>query len=148
MKKIIAANLISGLSLIFLIVFGTNYLIFRNTVPYQNLVMEIVNNPVTGSDDLHFAMSGTKVLECIVSKAYGVAQDDEGHEVYLTDITQQYFRNTPVGEDVRNSWKMRKPKTLHSGVWRVDIIGDWTCKFWIFSETRTRQYDNILLIVE
>ena len=148
MKKIIAANLISGLSLTFLIVFGANYLIFRNTVPYQNLVMEIINNPITGNEDLHFSMSGTKVLECIVSKAYGIAQDDDGNKVYLTDFTEQYFRNTPVGKDARNSWKMRKPEELHRGVWRVDIIGNWTCKFWIFNETRTRSYDNILLIVE
>ena len=71
MKKIVITNVISGLSLVCLIVFGVNYLIFKNTQPYQNLVMEIVNNPVTNYDDIHFAMAGTKVLECIVDKAYG-----------------------------------------------------------------------------
>lgn len=148
MKKIIAANLISGLSLIFLIVFGINYLIFKNTHPYENLVMQVANNPVTAQDDIHFAMAGTKVLPCIVSKVYGKAHDNDGHEVYLTEFTEQYIRNVSVGESVTNSWAMRKPETLHTGVWRVDIIGDWTCRFWIFEETKTRSYDNILLIVE
>lgn len=148
MKKIIAINLISGLSLICLVVFGINYLIFKNTQPYENLTMQVVNNPVTNQEDIHFAMAGTKVLNCIVSKAYGIAYNNAGEEVYLTEFTEQYIRNVPVGESVSNSWKMRKPDELHSGVWRVDIIGDWTCAFWVFEETRTRSYDNILLVVE
>lgn len=148
MKKIIAANIISGLSLTFLVVFGVNYLIFKNTQPYQNLVMEVVNNPVTGNDDIHFAMAGTKILECIVDKAYGLAHHNDGSTVVLNEFTEQYVRNVTVGESVTNSWKMRKPPEMHTGVWRVDIVGDWKCVFWVFEETRTRSYDNILLVVE
>lgn len=150
MKKIVITNVISGLSLVCLIVFGVNYLIFKNTQPYQNLVMEIVNNPVTNTDDIHFAMAGTKVLECIVDKAYGVAtnNENENEKVILKEFTEQYMRNVPVGEGVTNSWKMRKPAELHTGIWRVDIIGDWQCMFWVFKENKTRSYDNILLIVK
>jgi|AntAceMinimDraft_11_1070367.scaffolds.fasta_scaffold27455_3 hypothetical protein len=148
MKKTIVTNIISGLSLIFLIVFGANYLIFKNTQPYENLIMQIVNNPVTKTDDIHFAMTGTKMLPCIVERAYAIAYDSSGRKVYLTDFTEQYIRNVSVGERVNNSWKMRKPEGLRPGVWRVDVIGDWTCRFWVFEETQTRTYDNILLIVE
>jgi hypothetical protein len=148
MKKIVAANIISGLSLTFLVVFGVNYLIFKNTQPYQNLVMEIVNNPVTDTDDIHFAMAGTKILECIVDSAYGIATNNEGDNVVLKEFTEQYIRNVPVGESVTNTWKMRKPDELQTGIWRVDVIGDWRCMFWVFEETKTRSYDNILLVVE
>lgn len=148
MKKTIVANLISGLSLVCLIVFGINYLIFKNTQPYENLIMQVVNNPVTKQEDIHFAMAGTKVISCIVSKVYGIAYNNSGNKVYLTEFTEQYIRNVSVGESVTNSWKMRRPKELHDGVWRVDIIGDWTCRFWVFEETKTRTYDNILLIAE
>lgn len=148
MKKTLAANLISGLSLLCLIVFGVNYLIFKNTQPYENLVMQIVNNPITGDDDIHFAMAGTKVLNCIVDNTYAIAYDNDGHKVYLTEFTKQYIRNVSIGETVTNSWAMRKPNELHTGIWRVDVIGDWTCRLWVFEETKTRTYDNILLVVE
>jgi hypothetical protein len=148
MKKIVAANLISGLSLVCLVVFGINYLIFKNTHPYENLVMEIINNPVTGEEDIHFAMAGTKVLNCIVTESYAVAHDANGHKVYLREFTEQYVRNVSVGEDVTNSWKMRRPEDLHTGIWRVDVIGNWSCTWWVFTESKVRQYDNILLIAE
>lgn len=147
MTKTLIANIISGISLACLIVFGINYLIFKNTQPYENLVMEIVNNPITDNEDIHFAMIGEKVLSCEVNKVYAVAHN-AGKQVYLTNFTEQYFRNTPVGENANNSWKMRRPENLHPGIWRVDVIGDWTCTWWVFSETRTRSYDNILLVVE
>ena len=148
MTKLIVTNIISGLSLVFLVVFGVNYLIFKNTQPYENLVMEIVNNPVTKEEDIHFAMAGTKVLPCIVSKVYAIAYNNGGEKVYLTEFTEQYIRNVSVGESVTNSWKMRRPNELHEGIWRVDIVGDWNCRFWVFEETKTRTYDNILLIAE
>lgn len=146
--RTIITNLISAVSLMCLIVFGVNYLVFKNTAPYENLRMEIVNNPITGDADIEFAMSGTKILSCEVGNTYAIADNTEGRKVYLNRFTKPYTRNVSIGENVTNSWSMSKPEDLHSGVWRVSVIGDWYCSWWIFQETKTRTYDNILLIVK
>ena len=131
-----------------LIVFGVNYLIFKNTHPYENLVIEIINNPITQQEDIHFAMAGTKVLDCSVDNAYGEAHNNEGKVVVLDEYTAQYIRNVSKGENVSNSWKLRKPDELSAGIWRVNFIGNWRCSYWIFEDVRERRYDNILLIVK
>jgi hypothetical protein len=148
MKKIVAANIISGISLIFLVVFGINYLIFKNSAIYTNYSIEIVNNPVTDNQDIQFVMTGTKKLECLANNVYGVAISQAGEKVILNEFTKLYIRNIEIGESVTNSWHLRKPPELHPGYWRVTMMGDWTCTFWVFKETKERQYDNILLVVE
>ena len=147
MMKIILSNIVSGISLILLVIFGAQYLIFKNTEPYQNLTMSVINNPVTDDNDIHFAMIGKKVLECSVDNVYAIAVNSNEQTVILNEFTELYYRNTQPGDNVTNSWKMRKPKDLSNGIWRVSMIGNWTCKRWIFVETQTRTYDNILLIV-
>lgn len=148
MKKILAANLISGISLVTLIVFGVNYLIFKNSPIYTNYTIEIINNPVTGNEDIEFAMVGTKILDCTANNVYGTAHNEHGHEFILNEYTRAYIRAISPGETVTNRWAYRKPADMHPGVYRVTMKGDWTCRFWIFDETKLRQYDNILLIVE
>jgi hypothetical protein len=146
MKKLIAANLISGLSLVTLIVFGVQYLIFKNTPVYENYSIEIINNPITGNDDIQFAMSGQKMLDCQAHNVYGIAYG-EGKEIKLDQYTKAYIRNVTKGENVLNAWSYRKPEELTTGVYHVTMFGDWDCRFWIFNETSTRSYDNILLVV-
>jgi len=147
MKKIIAANLISGLSLIFLVVFGVNYLIFKNTPVYTDYTIEIINNPITGDSDIQFAMSGKKNLDCTANNVHGIAVRG-GDSITLDNYTQGYKRNIAVGEFVTNQWAYARPKGLHPGVWHVTMQADWTCRLWIFQETSQRSYDNILLVVK
>lgn len=149
MKKIIAANVISGLSLVILIVFGFKYLEFKNTPIYENYSIEIVNNPVTRGDDIKFVMVGTKVLSCTAKNVYGIAYNDiDNKQTKLDQFTQMYIHNTQIGEDVTNRWAFAMPTDLSPGTWRVDMVADWECRFWIFKEKTTRTFGNILLIVE
>jgi len=147
MKKLIAANLISGLSLVTLIVFGVQYLIFKNTPVYEDYKIEIINNPITGNDDIQFAMVGRKLLECQATNVYGVAYGKD-KEIRLDQYTKAYTRGIKPGETVTNAWSYRKPKELTTGIYHVTMYGDWNCRFWIFRETTTRSYDNILLVVK
>ena len=147
MKKIIAANLISGLSLITLIVFGVQFLIFKNTPVYEDYKIEVINNPITGEDDIQFAMVGRKLLDCQATNVYGMAYG-ENREVRLDRYTKAYIRNIAKGEVAMNSWSYAKPEDLTTGIYHVTMFGDWNCRFWIFNETTTRSYDNILLVVE
>lgn len=149
MKNVIAANLISGLSLVCLIVFGITYLQFKNTPIYQNYRIEIVNNPITGDDDIEFVMVGHKVLNCQADNVYGIATDRNGNEVILNQFTKMYIRNVTPGEDVTNNWAFAKPPELTPGIWRVDMVGHWHCRHFIFSNVETiRNHENILLIVK
>ena len=148
--KIISANIISGLSLVCLIVFGVSYLKFKNTPIYDNYSIVITNNPITDEKNIEFAMTGRKVLDCQASKVYGLAINQDGtQEVILDRFVTTYRRNITPGENVTNSWSFQKPEELTTGYWRVDMIAHWTCRMWIFTQTETiRHHDNILLIVE
>ena len=150
MTKIIAANLISGFSLICLIVFGISYIQFKNTPIYDNYKIEIVNNPITGNKDIEFVMVGRKVLDCQAKNVYGIATSQDGSKtVKLDQFTKMYMRNLSVGESVTNSWAFKKPLELTPGYWRVDMVGDWTCRHFVFASLQTiRNHENILLIVE
>jgi len=147
MKSIIN-NVVSGLSLLILVIFGAQYLIFKNTEPYQNLKMEITNNPVPLGRDIEFVMLGNKVLNCTVENARAVAEDIDGNQLTLNNFTSQYTRNVPIGENVTNTWSLRQPNTITPGTWNVSMLGDWTCSHWIFKETHEYSYDNILLIIK
>lgn len=150
MKKVIAANVISGVSLICLIVFGISYINFKNMPIYQNYRIEIINNPITGNEDIEFVMVGHKVLDCQAEKVYGVATNRDGSkEVILDKFTRIYMRNVKPGAKVTNNWAFARPKELTPGIWRVDMVGEWTCRTGVFTSIETiRNHDNILLIVE
>ena len=150
MKKIIAANLISGISLICLIVFGISYIQFKNTPIYDNYKIEIVNNPITGDKDIEFVMVGRKVLNCQAKNVHGIATLRDGTKtVKLDQFATMYMRNIQPGETVTNTWSFKKPEDLTPGHWRVDMVGDWTCRHFIFTNLQTiRNHENILLIVE
>lgn len=148
MKKIIAANLISGISLICLIVFGISYLQFKNTPIYESYRVEIVNNPITGDTDIEFVMVGKKTLNCQANKIYAVATNEHGEEVILDRFSRTHIRNVTPGEAVTNNWAISRPADLHAGIWRVDMVGHWECRFFVFkSQEIIRNQENILLIV-
>lgn len=149
MKKILIANVISGLSLISLIVFGFSYLQFKNTPIYENYKIEVTNNPITDNMDIMFAMTGRKMLDCQAQKVYGIATRHDGLEVILDRFVIMYTRNIAKGENVTNNWSFAKPDNLVPGYWRVDMVAEWTCRMWIFTSVETvRHHDNILLVVE
>ena len=149
MKKIIIANAISGISLVCLIVFGFSYLQFKNTPIYENYKIEITNNPVTAGEDIMFAMTGKKMLDCQAKNVYGIAISQDGQEVILDRFVSMYNRNVAKGQTVTNSWSFAKPAEITPGYWRVDMLGEWTCRMWIFTSVETiRNHENILLIVE
>jgi len=150
MKKIIAANVISGLSLICLIVFGVSYLQFKNTPIYSDYKIEVVNNPITGNEDIEFVMVGRKVLNCQAHNVYGIATNQDGtKQVKLDQFTKTYIRNVTPGTTVTNNWAFARPAELTPGYWRVDMVGEWQCRMWLFTNVETiRNHENILLIVE
>lgn len=147
MTRYILINLLSITSMLILFFTGTQYLIFVNTPVYENYSIEIINNPVSGNEDIQFAMVGTKRLDCTANDVYGVAYGDN-HEVLLDQFTKAYVRGVNPGETVTNSWALAKPSSLTKGIYHVTMYGTWDCRFWIFKETSLKSYENILLVVE
>jgi hypothetical protein len=141
------ANIISGISMITLITLGISYISFSNAFVFQDIKIEIINNPVTG-EEIEFAMIGSKKHECASTRVYGTAYDQDHNMITLDRFTKQYVRNTRPGEAVPNTWSLQRPKDLHPGEWRVSITGEFKCNHLIFQTTKIQTYDNILLVVE
>ena len=141
------ANIISGISMITLITLGISYMSFDNAFVFQDIKIEIINNPVTGKE-IEFAMIGSKKYECASTRVYGTAYDRDHKMITLDRFTKQYVRNTRPGEAVPNTWSLQKPKDMHPGNWRVSMTGEFKCNHLIFQTTKIQTYDNILLIVE
>lgn len=149
MTKIIIANVISMLSIACLIVFGVSYLKFKNTPIYESYRVEIINNPITGDKNIEFVMVGKKTLSCQANKIYAVATDTKGNEVVLDQFVKTHIRNTAIGENVMNNWTLAKPVNMQPGIWRVDMVGHWECRYFVFhSKEVIRNQENILLIIE
>ena len=139
---------VGGLFTIFVFLFLLSYFLSRGLKKLnEDYKIEIINNPITGNDDIQFAMVGRKLLECQATNVYGVAYSED-KEIRLDQYTKAYTRGIKPGETVTNAWSYRKPKELTTGIYHVTMYGDWNCRFWIFRETTTRSYDNILLVVK
>lgn len=142
-------NVISGLSMTALIVLGIAYMSFDNAFVFQDVKIEVVNNPIKKHDDIEFMMIGSKRHECASTQVYGVAYSDDGHMHRLDKFTKQYTRNTRPGEPIPNQWSMAVPEDMIAGgEYRVSMTGDFICNHLIFQTNKTQTYDNILLIVE
>lgn len=143
-----ATNVISGFSMITLIVLGVSYLSFKNAFVFQDIKIEITNNPITGHKDIDFMMIGSKKFECNSTAVYGIAYNDSKDAVKLDQFTKQYIRNTAPGKEVPNTWSLAAPEQLTKGVWRVSMTGEFECHYLIFTQHKSQTFDNILLIVE
>ena len=145
-----ATNVISGISLVTLIVLGIAYMSFNNAFVFQDVKIEIVNNPVEQTRDIEFMMIGYKKHECNSTRVYGVAYAQDGSHSYDLDLfTKQYTRNTRPGEEVPNQWHMKVPDDMvEGGVYRVSMTGDFVCNYLIFTQEKSQTYNNILLIVD
>jgi len=148
--RTILLNLISGLSLSICIIFGVTYMSFKNANVFQDIKIEIINNPITGSSDIEFSMIGYKRYECNSTRIYGVAYAEDGsHSHKLDAFTRQYTRNVRPGEIVPNTWSMERPADMSvGGRYRVTMYGDFVCNHWVFKVPKTAEYSNILLIVK
>ena len=147
--RTILLNIISGLSLATCIIFGVTYISFKNTNVFQDIKIEITNNPITNNNDIEFMMMGYKPYECASTQVYGVAYADDGHSHVLDKFTKQYTRNTRPKENVPNQWSMAVPEDMIvGGEYRVTMTGEFVCNHWIFQVPKIQTYGNILLIVE
>lgn len=148
--RTILLNLISGLSLATCIIFGVTYISFKNANVFQDIRIEITNNPITGSEDIKFSMVGYKQYECNSSAVYGVAYAEDGSHTHKLDaFTQQYIRNVRPGESMPNNWSMERPADMvKGGRYRVTMTGEFVCNHWVFQVPKIQSYQNILLIAE
>jgi len=147
--RTILLNIISGLSLAICIIFGVTYISFKNANVFQDIKIEITNNPITNNNDIEFMMMGYKPYECASTRVYGVAYADGGHMYRLDKFTKQYTRNTRPRENVPNQWSMSVPEDMIvGGEYRVSMTGEFVCNHWIFQVPKVQTYGNILLIVE
>ena len=140
-------NITSGISLITIISLGIAYMSFSNAFVFQDIKIEISNNPVEG-DTIDFVMIGSKKHECNSIRVYGVAYSDNGHMHMLDKFKKQYVRNTRPGEEIPNQWTMIRPDAMsEGGEYRVSITGDFVCNYLIFQTEKSQTYDNIPLTV-
>ena len=143
------ANVISGLSMVTIITLGIMYMSFDNAFVFQDIKIEVVNNPIEKHDDIEFIMIGTKKHECASTEVYGTAYHDDGHMHRLDKFVKQYTRNTRPGEPIPNQWSMAVPDDmLYGGEYRVSMTGVFTCNYMIFQTEKSQTYDNILLVVK
>ncbi len=142
------ANIISGLSMVTIITLGIMYMSFDNAFVFQDVKIEVVNNPVDKHDDIEFMMIGSKKFECASTEVYGTAYHADGHTHRLDKFTKQYVRNTSPGIARPNQWSMAVPDDMaKGGEYRVSMTGVFTCNHMIFQTEKTQTYDNILLVV-
>lgn len=147
--RTILLNIISALSLATCIIFGVTYISFKNANVFQDIKIEITNNPITNNNDIEFMMMGYKPYECASTRVYGVAYADDGHSHVLNKFTKQYTRNTRPGASIPNQWSMAVPEDMIvGGEYRVSMTGEFVCNHWIFQVPKVQTYSNILLIVE
>ena len=145
-----ATNILSGISMATIIVLGVAYMSFKNAFVFQDVKIEIANNPVEQRRDIEFMMIGSKKHECSSTRVYGVAYAQDGSHSHELDLfTKQYTRNTRPGEEVPNQWHMKVPSDMvRGGVYRVSMTGDFVCNYLIFQTEKSQTFDNILLEVE
>jgi len=143
------ANIVSGVSMIALIAFAVSYLQFKNAFVFEDIMIEITNNPVTAGQEIEFLMVGSKSHTCNSKTVYGKAYSDDHSEVILLDkFTKQYIHNTRPGELIPNQWRLAMPPNMHAGDWRVSMTGEFDCNYLIFTMPKSQTYSNILLVVK
>lgn len=144
-----ATNVVSGLSMVTLITLGVMYMSFDNAFVFQDIKIEVTNNPVTKEENIEFMMIGSKKHECNSKRVYGIAYHEDGHTHRLDKFEKQYLRNTRPGVPVPNQWTMVVPDDMkEGGEYRVSMTGDFLCNYFIFQTEKSQTYDNILLLVE
>ena len=145
-----ATNVVSGFSMITLIVLGVLYIKFDNEFVFTDTDISVTNNPIEVGDDIQFFMVGSKRYECNSTAAYGVAHAVDGsHSHQLNTFTKRYVQNTAPGDRVENGWHMKVPDDMvHGGEYRVSMTGEFECIHLIFKTHKKQEFDNIYLKVD
>lgn len=143
------SNVLSGISLFTIICLGIAYMKFDNAFVFQDIKIEVTNNPVTKEEQIEFMMIGTKKHECASTRVYGTAYHADGNTHVLDKFEKQYVRNTRPGEAIPNQWTMIvPPDMIEGGEYRLSMTGDFICNHLIFQTEKSQTYDNIHLVVE
>ena len=145
-----ATNVISGISMITIIVLGVAYMSFNNEFVFTDTHISVVNNPIENDQDIEFFMVGSKKYQCNSTAVYGVAHSIDGlHSHDLNTFTKRYIQATKPGDAVENGWHMKVPEDMqHGGEYRVSMTGEFDCIHLIFKTHKAQTFDNIYLKVD
>jgi|TARA_B110000908_G_C9910769_1_gene295237 hypothetical protein len=140
-------NIISGISLVTIISLGVAYMSFTNAFVFQDINIEVTNNPVGKERDIEFMMIGSKKHECNSTKVYGVAYARDGSASHSLDLfSKSYTRNVSPGQLMPNQWNMKVPSEMEGGgIYRVSMTGEFVCNYLIFQTEKSQTFDNIYL---
>ena len=147
-----ATNVISGLSMVTLIVLGVSFVSFNNAFVFNNAGIAVTNNPVT-SGQINFILEGSRKHECVLTKVHSDAYDDATGERFPLDFARKvYIRSDDyLGSDtgvVDHQWGIPKPDDMQPGVYRVSLYSEFDCVYLLFKKTKVQIFNNISLIIE
>jgi hypothetical protein len=147
-----ATNVISGLSMVTLIVLGVSFVSFNNAFVFNNAGIAVTNNPVT-SGQINFILEGNRHHECTLTRVHSDAYDDATGEHFEFDFARKiYIRsNDYLGSDtgiVDHQWAMPVPDGMGPGVYRVTLYSEFDCVYLLFKKHKIQMFDNISLIIK
>ena len=147
-----ATNILSGVSMVTLIVLGVLFVGFNNAFVFNNAGIAVTNNPVTG-DQINFILEGSRRHECTLTRVHSDAYDDATGESFEFDFARKiYIRSDDyLGSDtgiVDHQWAMPVPDGMGPGVYRVTLYSEFDCVYLLFKRTKIQMFDNIALIIE
>ena len=147
-----ATNVISGVSMVTLIVLGVSFVGFNNAFVFNNAGIAVTNNPVT-SGQIDFILEGSRRHECTLTKVHSDAYDDATGERFPLDFARKvYIRSDDyLGSDtgvVDHQWGIPKPDDMQPGVYRVSLYSEFDCVYLLFKKTKVQIFNNISLIIE
>ena len=147
-----ATNIISGLSMVTLIVLGITYLGFTNAFVFNNAGIAVTNNPVSGGQ-INFILEGSRKHECVLTKVHSDVYDDATGQRFALDFARKvYIRSDDyLGSDtgeVDHQWAIPVPDDMQPGLYRVTLYSEFDCVYLLFKKTKIQIFDNISLIIE
>ena len=147
-----ATNVISGLSMVTLIVLGVSFVSFNNAFVFNNAGIAVTNNPVNNGQ-IDFILEGSRKHECTLTKVHSDAYDDATGERFPLDYARKvYIRSDDyLGSDtgvVDHQWGIPKPDDMQPGVYRVSLYSEFDCVYLLFKKTKVQIFNNIALIIE
>jgi hypothetical protein len=147
-----ATNVISGLSMVTLIVLGVSFVSFNNAFVFNNAGIAVTNNPVNNGQ-IDFILEGSRKHECTLTKVHSDAYDDATGERFALDFARKvYIRSDDyLGSDtgiVDHQWAIPVPDDMQPGLYRVTLYSEFECVYLLFKKTKVQLFDNISLIIE
>jgi len=147
-----ATNVISGLSMVTLIVLGVSFVSFNNAFVFNNAGIAVTNNPVNNGQ-IDFILEGSRKHECTLTKVHSDAYDDATGERFPLDYARKvYIRSDDyLGSDtgiVDHQWAIPVPDDMQPGLYRVTLYSEFECVYLLFKKTKVQIFDNISLIIE